>query len=108
MGICNIMRLLVFFDLPVKTKSERSQATHFRKFLIDDGYYMIQFSLYGRICATIENAKAHEEKLKFHLPVSGSIRTLLITEKQYSNINILLGKAKKKDKKVLEGQISFF
>lgn len=108
MSLCSIMRLLVFFDLPVKTKEERRQATLFRKFLIDDGYYMIQYSLYGRICATIENAKQHEQRLKFHLPYAGSIRSLLITEKQYSNISILLGQQKKKDKKISNGQISFF
>lgn len=102
------MRLLVFFDLPVSTKDERAQATKFRKFLIDDGYYMIQFSLYGRICPTIENAKLHEQRLKFHLPFKGSIRSLLITEKQFASIKILLGTQKKKDKKVLAGQISFF
>ncbi|MBQ5728729.1 MAG: CRISPR-associated endonuclease Cas2, partial [Mailhella sp.] len=32
------MRLLVFFDLPVKRKNERKDAARFRKFLIDDGY----------------------------------------------------------------------
>lgn len=102
------MRLLVFFDLPVKTKGETKQATQFRKFLIEEGFYMIQFSLYGRICATIENAKQHEERIKNHLPFKGSIRSLIITEKQYAGMKILLGDIKKKDKKVLEGQISFF
>ena len=102
------MRLLVFFDLPVQTKEERGQATKFRNFLIQDGYYMIQYSLYGRICPTIENAKLHEDRLKYNLPFKGSIRSMIITEKQYSNIKILLGVKKKKDKKVVEGQISFF
>ncbi len=102
------MRLLVFFDLPVKTKDETRQANKFRKYLIDDGFYMIQFSLYVRICATIENAKQHEERLKNHLPYKGSVRSLIITERQYAEIKILLGDVKKKDKKVLEGQISFF
>ncbi len=108
MNMSNIMRILVFFDLPVKTKEESRQATQFRKFLIDDGFYMIQFSLYGRICSTIENAKQHEERIKNHLPFKGSVRSLIITEKQYAGMNILLGGVKKKDKKVLEGQISFF
>ena len=102
------MRLLVFFDLPVTTKEESKQASHFRKYLIDDGFYMIQFSLYGRICATIENAKQHEERIKNHLPFKGSIRSLIITEKQYAGIKILLGNTKKKDRRVVEGQISFF
>ena len=83
------MRLLVFFDLPVGTKEERKQATAFRKFLVDDGYYMIQFSLYGRICGTIENAELHEQKLYYHLPKSGSNKT-------------------KKDRRVADGQLSFF
>ena len=102
------MRLLVFFDLPVKTKEERGQATKFRRFLLDDGYYMIQFSLYARLCPNIENAKMHEDRLKYHLPLKGSIRSMIVTEKQYADIKILLGVQKKKDKKVVEGQISFF
>ncbi len=32
------MRLMVFFDLPVKTKLERKDANLFRKFLQADGY----------------------------------------------------------------------
>lgn len=102
------MRLLVFFDLPVKTKEERKQATDFRKFLIDDGYYMIQFSLYGRICGTIENAEQHEQKLYYHLPKSGSIRCLTVTEKQYASIKVLLGNKHKKDRRIADGQLSFF
>ena len=35
------MRILVFFDLPVKTKPQRRKATQFRNFLIKDGYYMV-------------------------------------------------------------------
>ena len=39
------MRMLVFFDLPVVTKSERRAYTVFRRFLLNDGYDMIQFSV---------------------------------------------------------------
>ena len=102
------MRLLVFFDLPVGTKEERKQATAFRKFLVDDGYYMIQFSLYGRICGTIENAELHEQKLYYHLPKSGSIRCLTVTEKQYAGMKVLLWNKTKKDRRVADGQLSFF
>lgn len=102
------MRLMVFFDIPVKTKEERKQATQFRKRLIDDGFYMVQFSVYARLCNTIENAKEHEARLKNYLPFCGSVRSMIITEKQYSSISILVGKPLKKDKKVHENQISFF
>ena len=43
------MRMLVFFDLPVVTKTHRRAYTVFRRFLLNDGYDMIQFSVYGRI-----------------------------------------------------------
>ena len=43
------MRMMVFFDLPVTTKAERRAYTLFRRFLLTDGYDMIQFSVYGRI-----------------------------------------------------------
>ena len=102
------MRLLVFFDLPVKKKSERRSATQFRNYLIKDGFYMIQFSLYGRICNTIESAKAHEERIALHVPKSGSVRSMIVTEKQYSSMSILVGKAKPKEKKIQSQQISFF
>ena len=43
------MRIIVFFDLPVKTKKERRNATQFRNFLIKDGFYMMQYSVYARV-----------------------------------------------------------
>lgn len=43
------MRMLVFFDLPVKTREQRRAATRFRNFLLGDGYYMVQYSVYTRI-----------------------------------------------------------
>jgi CRISPR-associated protein Cas2 len=43
------MRILVFFDLPVVSKEDRKVYGQFRKFLIQDGYDMLQFSVYCRI-----------------------------------------------------------
>ena len=45
-----LMRILVMFDLPVKTKAERRSATQFRNFLVGDGYHMVQYSVYARVC----------------------------------------------------------
>ena len=44
------MRILVFFDLPVVTKREKGTAAKFRQFLLKDGYHMVQWSVYSRIC----------------------------------------------------------
>lgn len=102
------MRLMVFFDLPVTTPQQRKNATQFRNYLLKDGFYMLQFSVYGRVCNTLESAKLHEERLKLHLPPNGSVRSMIVTEKQYASMSILSGKRKKKEKNVLDGQMSFF
>ena len=44
------MRMVVMFDLPVETREQRKIATKFRKYLLDEGYVMMQFSVYYRIC----------------------------------------------------------
>lgn len=87
------MRMIVFFDLPVGTARERKAATKFRNFLIKDGYHMVQYSVYSRICNGNGAVEMHETRLKQHLPSRGSIRLLTITEKQYESIHILLGEA---------------
>lgn len=102
------MRVLVFFDLPVKTKRERKEATSFRNFLVKDGFYMIQFSLYGRVCNTIESANLHEARVSTQVPKHGSVRSIIITEKKYASMKILVGPIKPKEKKVDTRQLSFF
>ena len=103
------MRILVFFDLPVKTKSERKAATKFRKFLINDGYYMVQFSVYARICNGPDAIEKHRLRAKANLPENGSIRMLVVTEKQYESIDILLGNYSVKiENEPFPEQLSFF
>lgn len=86
------MKILVFFDLPVKTKAERRTAAKFRNFLLMDGCHMVQLSVYARICNGTDSTAAHRLHLAAVVPSKGSVRMLVITEKQYSNIQILLGK----------------
>ena len=85
------MRLIVMFDLPVITDKERKIATNFRKFLLDDGYIMMQFSVYSRICKNNDDLQKHINRLKIHSPKNGNIRMLQITEKQYSSIIMFAG-----------------
>ena len=93
-----IMWVLVFFDLPVTKTEERKAATKFRNFLLKDGYYMVQFSVYSRVCNGNDAVEKHTKRLKASLPKNGSIRLLVITEKQYQNMVVLLGKMSKNEK----------
>lgn len=81
-----IMWLFVFFDLPVVLKKERKAATKFRKHLMEDGFTMMQFSVYSRHCPSGENAEVHIKRVKDIVPEKGQVSILQITDKQYGNI----------------------
>lgn len=102
------MRMIVFFDLPTLTKKQRRAANQFRNFLLKDGYYMVQLSIYSRIIKGRDSLKKHENRLIAHLPPEGSVRCLEVTEKQYVNMKILLGPAKIQEKLVTGEQLLLF
>ena len=85
------MWLYVFFDLPTETKQERKVASKFRKFLLDDGFVMFQFSIYIRHCSSRENAKVHEKRIKRQIPKMGKIGILTVTDKQFGTMEIYHG-----------------
>lgn len=102
------MRILVFFDLPVKTKHQRKEAVQFRNFLLKDGYYMIQYSVYSRVCNGTDAVEKHRKRLKNNLPDNGSVRMLVVTEKQYESIEILVGKLVEEEQPFQGEQLSIF
>lgn len=102
------MRMIVFFDLPVTTAPERKAATKFRNFLIKDGYCMMQFSVYSRVCNGNDAVEKHSKRLKANLPKNGSVRLLTITEKQYRNMAILLGEISVNEKPFQAEQLTIF
>lgn len=80
------MWLFVFFDLPTNTKKERKAAARFRKDLIQDGFTMMQYSVYIRHCASKESGEVHTKRIKSCIPDKGKVSILRITDKQYSDI----------------------
>jgi len=94
------MRILVFFDLPVVSKEDRTVYTRFRKFLIEDGYDMLQFSVYCRIVNGEDAVDKHLKRLKERLPSKGSVRFLQITDRQYAAMKLLVGTRTRKEKYV--------
>ena len=93
-----IMWVLVFFDLPVVTKKEKSIAARFRKNVMADGFAMFQFSIYVRHCASRENADVHIKRVKSLLPVLGHVGILCITDKQFGTMEIFYGQKLKETK----------
>lgn len=93
-----IVWLFVFFDLPVGTKGERRVATRFRNFLKDDGYMMLQLSVYARVCRGEEASDKHLQRVTKNLPKKGSVRCLQVTDKQYGRMRLLVGEASKNER----------
>jgi len=87
-----IMWVMVFFDLPTETASERKISARFRKDIMADGFTMFQFSIYLRHCPSRENAEVHTKRVKKLLPEKGHIGILNITDKQFGDMEIFYGK----------------
>jgi CRISPR-associated protein Cas2 len=102
-----IMWVLVFFDLPTETKTERKIYACFRKELLQDGFNMFQFSIYLRHCASKENAEVHIKRVKELLPEKGHIGILCVTDKQFGMMEIFFGK-KEKSKILAPQQLELF
>jgi CRISPR-associated protein Cas2 len=91
-GGLNTMWVIVLFDLPTDTSEARRQYTIFRGHLLNDGFSMMQYSVYMRHCASEENAEAHAQRIKAELPPDGEVRIIKITDKQFGKMQVFYGK----------------
>lgn len=102
------MRVFVLFDLPTNTKAERRAATQFRKSLLDDGFDMLQYSVYSRLCPNRDSAEKHMLRTKRNAPDSGSVRVLYLTEHQFATMHVLVGEKSTQECKAPTSQLAFF
>ena len=85
------MWVLVFFDLPTDTKTDRKHYAKFRKEMLADGFQMFQFSIYLRHCSSKENADVHIKRVKSKLPPKGHVGIMYVTDKQFGMMEIFRG-----------------
>lgn len=85
------MRVIVFFDLPVETSAERRAYSKFRKFLIKNGFIMVQNSVYSKLALNMTVSDSIMRKVREASPAKGLIQMLTVTEKQYSKMEYVLG-----------------
>ena len=102
------MRIIVFFDLPVKTKTQRRVATQFRNYLLKDGFFMVQFSVYCRVCNGYDDVEKHKARIRQFKPDNGSVRLLVVTEKQYEKMELIIGDLVKEEEQASFEQLSIF
>jgi len=87
--------LIVAFDLPVGTKKQRKAAHDFREWLKDDGFQMLQWSVYARSCVSFARQETHVHRVKANLPEEGSVRILFVTRSQWERSFVIHGKPAK-------------
>lgn len=86
--------IIVAFDLPVGTKEDRKSATNFRKYLLEDGFQMIQYSVYLRSLVSHARMETHIRRLREHIPPDGAVRAIFITESQWQRSFVVYGKSR--------------
>jgi CRISPR-associated protein Cas2 len=92
------MWMMVLFDLPVVEKKERKEASEFRNFLLDNGFSMVQYSIYIKVLSGTDACQKYYNLIEKNLPASGKVDILTITDKQYGNIKSYTGKVKERKK----------
>jgi len=85
------MQLMCFFDLPVETARNRRNYRIFRKFLIKTGFVMVEKSVYTRLVINGQARRSVEEAVRRHRPPEGLVALLVVTEKQFANMEIITG-----------------
>lgn len=98
--------MMAMFDLPVVLQEERKEAARFRKALLDDGFIMIQYSVYARPCVSLEKMMSYHDKVKTYAPTTGDVRLLFFTDKQWSTSKLINMRGKKLEK--VPEQIEFW
>lgn len=85
------MRTIVFFDLPNVYSKDKRQYLLFRKFLINEGFIMMQESVYSKIVLNSQQSTALVDRIRKKAPKKGIIQVMNITEKQYSQMVLIIG-----------------
>ena len=85
------MRLIVFFDLPNKEYAESTAYRKFRRFLVKNGFVMNQFSVYSKFAINASQAELIKIMVRKNLPPLGKVQMLQVTERQFADMEYLVG-----------------
>jgi len=98
---------MVLFDMPVLSDEERREYVHFRNFIMDDGFMMLQYSVYTRYCANDSDADKHCKRIQDYKPKYGNVRILKITENQFTSMVLVAGEKSEQEKAETDQQLLF-
>lgn len=85
--------ILVMYDLPVQTNSNRKAGEKFRKYLIRHGYIFVQKSVYAKLIRNRRNMLQEISLLKKEIPQEGIINVLPLRLDEFFRMETILGEA---------------
>lgn len=85
------MRVIVMFDLPTDTSAQRKHYRNFRKYLIDDGFVMMQESIYTKTCINMHAVDQVQRNIERNKPPEGIVQVMSVTERQFAGIKVVVG-----------------
>ena len=88
------MRILVLFDLTTETSLDLREYRRFRKILLEMGFIMLQEAVYTKIALTTTISEQITNRLRHEKPAHGLVQILRVTEKQFENMETLVGEYK--------------
>jgi CRISPR-associated protein Cas2 len=95
------------FDLPVDTPKAQRDYTRFRTALLNQGFSMLQYSVYACYFASEEASTAQRKALRGMLPPDSEVRVLAVTDKQFGKMGVYRGKSRAETESAPE-QLMFF
>lgn len=85
------MRVMILFDLPVLTNEDLKTYRQFRRFLLKSGFIMMQESVYTKLALNNTVANSVMESIRKNKPNKGLVQMMLVTEKQFSRMEVVTG-----------------
>lgn len=87
------MRIVVMFDLPMKTSSDIREYNRFRKFLVKSGFLMMQESVYCKLALNTTVADGVMANVRNNKPEHGLLQAFTLTERQFAKIEYITGRS---------------
>lgn len=85
------MRIVLFFDLPSVSNSEKRAYRHFVKGLLKRGFIRIQESVFAKLSQNQTDVDLALASLKTIVPKDGCIMAITVTEKTIFKQEIFVG-----------------
>jgi CRISPR-associated protein Cas2 len=80
--------------LPTVTAENRKEYARFRKYLVKNGFIMLQESVYCKLALNQTVSEAITQGVRKNKPSDGLVQVLTLTEKQFSKMEIITGEVK--------------